>query len=234
MDYKELSKISETNNFWLEAKLGLIDTLLHKIDKRNIKILNIGTGTGEEIKVLKKYGKVYAIDINSDAIKMIPKGLCEEKKVCDATDITYPDEFFDLVTSFDVFEHIKNDSKSVREVKRILKPSGYLIFTVPAFQFLFSSRDKALEHKRRYNKAELRLLLKKFHVVCMGYWNFFLFIPISIMRLLAARSRPKLDHVELGRNINFVLYNILEIENRLIRNNISLPIGLTIYGICKK
>lgn len=45
-------------------KLALLDTLLSKVtNKNNNKILSVGYGTGEELKVLSKYGEVYAIDI---------------------------------------------------------------------------------------------------------------------------------------------------------------------------
>ncbi|TAL48127.1 class I SAM-dependent methyltransferase [archaeon] len=232
-DYKEISEISDDNDFWIRAKSDLIDALLSNVGKHG-KILNIGAGTGGEIKILKKYGKVYAIDINPNAVKFIPKRLCEEKKVCDATDIKYPDSSFDIVTSFDVFEHIGDDAKSVEEVCRVLKPRGYLIFTVPAFQMLFSSHDRALEHKRRYGKAALKSLLKNFQILKLGYWNFSLLLPTFIMRMVKDRSVPKLDHMALGRISNSLLYNILKSESILIKKNIPLPIGLTIYGVCRK
>lgn len=45
--------------------------------------------------------------------------------------LTYPDHSFDLVTSTDVFEHVEDDIRGFREIARVLKPGGRLIFTVP-------------------------------------------------------------------------------------------------------
>ena len=153
MDYKEYENgESASRHFWHRAKNDLIFRLLSKLKKRNLKILNLGAGTGDDLETLNKFGTVYVTDINENALSLIPNNLCAEKKRCDAQNLTYPNEFFDVVTSFDVFEHIPDDKKAINEVSRVLKKDGHLIFSVPAFQFLYSAHDKALEHKRRYSK----------------------------------------------------------------------------------
>lgn len=45
--------------------------------------------------------------------------------------LTFSDATFDLVTSTDVFEHVEDDAAGFREIARVLKPSGYLVCTVP-------------------------------------------------------------------------------------------------------
>ena len=164
MDYKDLQAGQTNENFWFKAKNDLIDILIKKVckNKKQLKILNIGAGTGDDLEVLSKYGKNYMVDIDKNALSIIENKLCEEKKVADACKLPYNDNFFDVVVSFDVFEHIINDKKSVDEVYRVLKNGGVLIFTVPAFQSLFSSHDKALQHQRRYNKKSVKDLLSKF------------------------------------------------------------------------
>jgi len=49
----------------------------------------------------------------------------------DVTRLTYPDQAFDLVTSTEVFEHVADDLKGFREVRRVLRPGGHFVFTVP-------------------------------------------------------------------------------------------------------
>lgn len=44
----------------------------------------------------------------------------------------YPDETFDLVTAFDVFEHLPDVTATLREVHRVLRPGGYVLLTIPA------------------------------------------------------------------------------------------------------
>ena len=47
------------------------------------------------------------------------------------TDLPFADESFDLVTAFDVVEHVENDRRVFAELTRVLKPGGRLMFSVP-------------------------------------------------------------------------------------------------------
>ena len=49
----------------------------------------------------------------------------------DVQALTWPDDCFDVCTSTEVFEHVPDDLKGFREVYRVLKPGGFLAFTVP-------------------------------------------------------------------------------------------------------
>ena len=49
----------------------------------------------------------------------------------DVERLTYSDASFDLCTSTEVFEHVPDDEKGFREIRRVLKPGGRFIFTVP-------------------------------------------------------------------------------------------------------
>jgi hypothetical protein len=109
-----------------------------------------------------------------------------------------------------------------------------LIFTVPAFQCLFSSHDVALEHKRRYNKKRLNALFKEFKIKEMGYWNFSTFFPLVVLRILKKGLKPKVDAMSMPQLLDLFLYKIMSLENKLIKSGIKMPFGLTIYGICNK
>ncbi len=51
----------------------------------------------------------------------------------DITDIQYPDNSFDVVYASHVLEHIPDDVKAMRELCRVLKPSGWAILQVPIY-----------------------------------------------------------------------------------------------------
>lgn len=237
MDYKDYLAGKSESNFWFRSRRDLIDFLLknylHNLHKK-LKILSIGAGTGDELYPLNKFGEIYVIDIEKRALDLIPSGLYKEKKICDARNISYPDGFFDLVVAFDVFEHIKNDKSAVNEAYRVLKKKGTLIFSVPAFQFLYSAHDKALGHKRRYSKNKLKILLKKFNKIKIFYWNFILFLPIVIIRLIRKSSKPKVDNPKLSPFIDKILYKIFKLENFLIKKNFKTLFGITIFGVYTK
>jgi ubiquinone/menaquinone biosynthesis C-methylase UbiE len=51
----------------------------------------------------------------------------------DITDIQYPDNSFDVVYCSHVLEHVPDDRKAMRELARVLKPTGWAILAVPIF-----------------------------------------------------------------------------------------------------
>ncbi|MEM3374721.1 MAG: class I SAM-dependent methyltransferase [Candidatus Woesearchaeota archaeon] len=237
MDYEEFESGQSKEIFWYKSKKNLVKVLMKKTcdNKKNLKILNLGVGTGDDLEILRRWGENYVIDINKKVLSLINDELVKEKKIGDACNLPYKDNFFDVVVSLDVFEHIKDDNKAANEVYRVLKNDGVLIFSVPSFQFLFSSHDKALNHERRYNKKTLYMLLPNFNLKVF-YWNSFLFIPFVVNRLIKRNSKPKVDKMNLPDWLNNLFYHLLNIENYLIEKDMSMPIGLSLvgYGFKKK
>lgn len=236
MDYKDLEAGNTSDYFWFRAKTDLIQTFMQKKckGKTDLKILNIGAGTGDDLIVLKDFGKNYVTDIDANALAIIDPALCEEKMQADACALPYEDNFFDVVISCDCFEHIENDKKAVSEVHRVLKPNGILLFTVPAFQSLYSSHDKALDHFRRYSKKTIGIAMAPFTKRKFYFWNTILFPPAAISRLLRKNAKPKVDNPQMGKWMNAIMYRILKVDNSLIKRNLSMPAGLSIVGYCYK
>ena len=62
----------------------------------------------------------------------VPKGEYRHGVECqDLTDLTYDDDYFDLVITSDIFEHVRRPFEGFREVDRVLKPGGFHIFSIP-------------------------------------------------------------------------------------------------------
>jgi SAM-dependent methyltransferase len=62
----------------------------------------------------------------------------------------------DSAMSFNVFEHIEDDTAAFRVVHDSLGPGGKFACFVPAFPVLYGEMDRALGHFRRYRRTELR------------------------------------------------------------------------------
>ncbi len=64
----------------------------------------------------------------------VDPGAMRDEVVCqDLERLTFPDRRFDLCTSTEVLEHVADDRAAFRELRRVLVPGGWLIFTVPLF-----------------------------------------------------------------------------------------------------
>lgn len=80
---------------------------------------------------------------------------------------------FDTVFALNVVEHIYDDQSAVSNCYKLLKSEGHLIILVPAYQWLFNSFDKGLEHYRRYTRKRLATLFLScdFKVNHSQYYN---------------------------------------------------------------
>lgn len=233
MDIKDLHSGMQAGHFWLEAKRVMIDVLMSRAtdENRKLKILNIGAGTGEDFKILAKYGELTAIDIDAATVYLMPDEVVKKKMVADACKMPFQTAAFDIIVAFDVLEHIERDDEAVAEIYRCLKPGGGLVYSVPAFNFLFSKHDNVLGHVRRYNKPMLNKLLQSFTQTYASYWFFFLFVPAALVRLI---QRDKINNGEVGVFTNTIFRWVLCTENWLLRKGLRYPWGLSLIGIVNK
>jgi SAM-dependent methyltransferase len=120
---------------WLEIQL-----LLASLQGR---VLDIACGTGRAIRLLRKLDAldVYGCDLSELGIeRAVGTGISSDRlKVCDATDMPYPDDSFDYSYSIGSLEHFTEGgiSKFIQETGRITKKSSF--HQVP------TSRSKEIE-----------------------------------------------------------------------------------------
>lgn len=235
MDYKDYLAGASQEHFWFTAKRELIGTLLTSLQlPKTASILDVGAGTGDDLDVISTHGTVYVLDIDQRALDVIPSHMVAEKKLGNACAIPYHDNCFDIVLVCDVMEHVENDAQMVREMYRVLKPGGSLVFTVPAFNCLYSRHDRYLGHMRRYDKKTLIKLLGAFSQTRLGYWNCLLFPVAALERLIRKNSTTSHEVRPPCALINKMCLYLLRMENWLINKKIPLPIGLSLFGIFKK
>ena len=73
----------------------------------------------------------------------------------DVGSLPFRSEAFDLVSAFDVVEHVADDRAVFRELSRVLKDDAVLLLAVPMYRHLWSEFDDWVGHARRYAPAEL-------------------------------------------------------------------------------
>ena len=111
----------------LKNKLNLINSL----QPNQGKILDIGAGTGEFLSVAKQNGWDVTGVEPSDKAKQIAinKGVSFVEAIA-----PLEDHSFDVITMWHVLEHVPDLNHQIKELKRLLKPSGSLIIAVPNFK----------------------------------------------------------------------------------------------------
>ncbi len=108
------------------------------------KVLDVGCGRGFYIKSLTFYKfikEIHGIDINKNYLNQAKKIITNDERISlklkTIYKTDYPNNYFDLIIASEVLEHLKNDQNALKEIRRILKPKGKLIITVPQKNFPF-------------------------------------------------------------------------------------------------
>ncbi|KKP37883.1 hypothetical protein A2483_04950 [Candidatus Peregrinibacteria bacterium RIFOXYC2_FULL_33_13] len=143
--YRE--KYRQKNKGWEDSQSvyrQIIDGFLMK----GSKILDIGCGHNEYMKnVYAKTNETYGIDPDQRALDK--NSFIKNKFPGKAEKLPFQDNFFDLVVSAWTLEHIEDPEKVFKEIYRVLKPSGKVMFLTP--------------NSWNYNVWIIRLIPERFH-----------------------------------------------------------------------
>lgn len=198
------------------------------------KVLEIGTGSGYGIELIAPAAEHFlTVDKHTPAAELLTQHPNVEFRCMTVPPLDgIADQSMDCVISFQVIEHIKNDSAFVAEVARVLKPGGRFIVSTP-------NRPMSLTrnpwHVREYTAEEFSALLSPHFdsIEAMGVagnekvWEYYERNRQSVERI-ARIDVLDLQH-RLPRWILQLPYDILNRMNRrkLLRQNTALTEGIS-------
>ncbi len=227
----------EQSHWWYTGRRTILADFVEKICRqvtdRRPRILDVGCGTGANLLMLSQYGDAEGVDISEDALAFCRERGLDKVKLGAAEELPYEDGTFDLVTAFDVVEHIDDDLAGLREMRRVLRPGGRVLLFVPTFMFLWGLQDDVSNHRRRYRLPELQRVLEQagFEIERTTYANITFFLPILAMRQLMRLTGVKADS-ENNINVsalNGVLGSVFGAESWFLKR-MNLPFGVS--GLC--
>ena len=229
MDLKEMD-FDPRGHWYYETKFNLLFKILKDFTFDQKLIIDIGAGSGFFChKFLDKYkfNKGICFDVNyNEALEINPK--IEFTKII-------PKDKGDLILLIDVLEHVENEGEVLQILP--LHPSSLILVTVPAFNFLWSSHDDFLDHKRRYTKKSLKSVLVKnnFEILSIGYIFTFLFFPVllvrSLKKFLKLDKNDRSDMKKAKRILNWSLIKILKFEFLTCPSKL---LGLSVVAVARQ
>lgn len=134
------------------------------------RLLDVGCATGGFIREMRRTGgwQVQGVEINADMVHFAREQLGLDVFRGRLEDARFPDETFDVVTMWDVLEHVHDPQATLQEVHRILRPGGLFLCSVPNADSLdarlFGRYWVGLDFPRHlyvYSPATLETLLRK-------------------------------------------------------------------------
>jgi SAM-dependent methyltransferase len=231
----------EQSHWWYIGRrkiiAGFVADICSRVTDRRPRILDVGCGTGANLLMLSRYGDAEGVDVSEDAL-----AFCRERGLADVRqgageELPYDDNTFDLVTAFDVVEHMDDDLAGLSEMYRVLRPGGHVLLFVPTFMFLWGLQDEVSNHRRRYRLPELRRVLEQagFEIERSTYANITFFLPILLVRKLMRLTGTKTDS-ENSINVsalNGVFGSLFGTESAILRY-MNLPFGVSGLCVAKK
>ena len=202
-------------------------------------ILEIGSGIGNiSTYFLVDNAKITLSDTNTFYIIILKNKFTKYKNLNEiflldiqdpAFEITYAayKEQYDSIFLLNVLEHVPDDNAAIKNCNFLLRTGGILLVLTPAYGFLFSRLDKALEHYRRYTIKRLNALFQKNNIATKKsfYFNALGIIAWLYGKLLRLKNIPA---GEMG------LYNKITGVAKIIDKVSFHKIGLSVIAIGKK
>jgi len=240
------NKIPE-RHWWYRVRNNLLEIIFRKIlkfrEERNKDILDVGSGYGQTFSILQKFGNIYSVDSNE---------YCTDYQKNNYKDVIvwnaeFPDSrsssyTYDVICMFDFLEHTENPARVLEYSYKILKKGGFLLITVPAYQWMWTDFDIKAGHFRRYSRSDLIPEAGRagFKSIYSTYFITLLFIFAVMVRKIINPLTKKgktslgLEFENTGSFINEILYRISYLETFIIRKKLFMPFGLSILGVFQK
>jgi SAM-dependent methyltransferase len=214
-EIRKLAALEDTH-WWYRERRALLARALRRLaaaGRRPGPALDIGAAGGGNTRVLRAHGW------QPVALEYSPEGaeVARDRDLhvirADARHLPLPSASLDLVTAFDILEHIEDDHVAGAEIRRVLRPGGTALIAVPCDMRLWSAHDIAVGHVRRYDRAGLTALMAKSGLEIDELWSWNVLLrPVAAWR---RRRSTGSDLNDLPALVNLGLRAIITAERHL-------------------
>jgi SAM-dependent methyltransferase len=246
VEYEKMARV-EKELWWYRVLHELTHSAIRKQfgSDTSISILDLGCGTGGLMLYLRDngYQNVQGVDISEDAIRF-----CKDRqltaKVGDMKDLTQLVEVdsIDVLVSNDTLyfvpEGLRHEYMTTAFSR--LRPSGLLVFNLPAMQMFRGMHDRSVGITKRFNLSEVKSIIDNigFKSYSIRFWPFSLSPLIYLVRLIQRIKMRGNVNLQIESDVNLppaalnsLFYWLVTIEIQLFNSG---PIGSSILLVLRK
>lgn len=239
-DYELQTHEVEDAHWWYRGRRCVLNGVLETLAPAPMsRILDAGCGSGRNMLELSRFGQVIGLELAPTSVEAARRREVGQVVAGSLASQPFPDDHFDLAASLDVLEHLDDDRGALGELRRVVRPGGLLLVTVPAYGWLWSSHDEVNHHRRRYTLDSLLGAARGegWEPVRTTHFNSVLLPAAMAHRGLERVRRPRPPaHSDLDRTpawLNGLLERPLRAEARLIRRGRRIPVGLSLLAVLR-
>src|SRR4030095_13383776 len=245
-DLLDLTSRVEATHFWFRGFRRFVAPAIAAIagGRRDLYLLDCGCGTGHNLAtLLRPYGSAFGFDLT-------PAGLAHARAAglrlarAEMGAIPFQSGRFDLVTSFDVLQYVRDDAAVMKEIARVIKPGGGLVVTASALDMLRGGHAGTWPEVRRYTSGRMRSIVEGagLKIRHLTYLFATLFPAMRAVRLAGrageagGATSARGDDWEMrvpAAPINATLTGMLAMEAALSRR-IPMPVGSSVLVVAVK
>ena len=245
-EYYQRMRELEAGSWWNAAMRDIAEMLLTDVALPETgTILDVGCGSGQTLTWFShRFGawRTLGCDISGDAVRAASQAGFEISQAS-ALALPYPSGLADVVVSLDVLQHVPlggGDLVALREMRRVLKPGGWLFVRTNAQSFPATPDDHAFQF-HRYEPRELHDKLRSagFAVRRLSRVNALLGLAEIPRELRAKRVQSADYHGILATNNGHASWASaakrawVRLEGQAVRRGVRLPAGRTIVALCR-
>jgi SAM-dependent methyltransferase len=237
--------LAEQRHFWFRGFRYFVTPLLERAaaGRRNLRLLDCGCGTGNNLDLLAPYGTPFGFDLTASGLAFGHQAGRSRLARASIGAIPFPDATFDIVTTFDVLYSLPDpvEHTAIREMYRVTRPGGWLVVNVAAMELLRGDHSVLSHEVRRYSRGRLARLVTDagFRVARITYTNAVLFPPMALARALqrrrglAAEQEADQEIRVPAAPVNALLTAALRLESLWLRA-VDNPFGSSLLCLARK
>ena len=233
---------AERHHFWFHGFRRFVTPFLDRAacGRRGLRLLDCGCGTGNNLRLLRRYGSAAGIDLTFSGLAHARRHGEQLVARASAASLPFSDRTFDIVTCFDLIYAFddRTAALALAEMRRVLVPGGHLVLNTAALPALRGNHSVLGGEVQRYTRTSLarHFVQAGFQIERLTYTN------ASILPLVAAvrLAQRATGHHESTREIavppapvNAALAGLLALEAAALRV-VDMPLGSSLLALVRR